>query len=181
LAGHAVAGGRGILVAYTLAMASVGVRTCAGAISAAGRPAGGFECVAAGTPTCGRTACLASYADGHAGQGVARVAHSDGGSGDRISRDTIADDELGLHDLAGAADHDQSNVAEIRVADASLECRSRGRLVRVDRLDYLVHQLVRRVDQIDRRTAARDGLGQVGPGRSASSGRQGRCRGGRQG
>jgi hypothetical protein len=139
-------------------------RFAARAVPVAGCPAGRLEGVASGAAVRGGTPAFASDRDAYAGQGVARGVHSGYRGGDRICSDAVADYELCLNDLAGPAGHDQADVAEARVADASLERRAGRGPVCVDRLDRLVHQPVSCVGQIDRRTVPDDGFGLRSPG-----------------
>jgi hypothetical protein len=148
LAARISTGGSGTLTAAALTVA-VAARSATCTKSIAGRPARRFERLAAGALAGGRTTAVAPDGDVHAGQGIARGLHSGGRGRYRVGGDAVMDHELCLHDLAGATGHDHSNVAEVRIAYASLDGRAGGRLVRVDRLDGLVHQLVRRVGQVD--------------------------------
>ena len=71
-----------------------------------------------------------------------------GSRGQRVGRDAVLDDQLGLHDLAGTTGNHEPHVAEGRIADPSLEARPGGSLVRVNGLDDLAHQPVGRLREV---------------------------------
>jgi hypothetical protein len=167
LAGPTVAGGGCVLIADALPVASIRTRAAAGAVSATGIPTGGLESASAGTPARGRAAAFASDGEVHPGKRISGGMHSGGGGADRVGGNPVTDHELRLHDLAGPAGHDKSDVTEVRVVDARLEGRTGRRLVGVDGLHGLVHEPVRRFDQIGRGSAAGNGLNGCGSWRGA--------------
>ena len=115
-------------------------------------------------PPAAQPAGFAANGDVDALQGVAGCVNSCSGRGERVGRRAILDDQLGLHYLARPAGHDELHVAQVRVADPSLDGWPARCLVGVDGLDDLGHESVGGRGQVGGRWGRRDQIRPHGRG-----------------